>query len=118
MITRFQTPNMYVIRFVILKEEKSFNARFSPGPRSGQSGHCVGELQEEVRNKSGQGNRFSLAQIGVISAGCIVRSGSKVLPYNSNSFLFLEFTMKSVDFKILVRLSQFESPPGMSRRPL
>ena len=83
MITRFQTPNMYVIRFVILKEEKSFNARFSPGPRSGQSGHCVGELQEEVRNKSGQGNRFSLAQIGVISAGCVVRSGSKVLPYNS-----------------------------------
>lgn len=71
-----------------------------------------------MRNNSGQRNRFSLAQIGIISAGEIVRSGSQVLPYYSNSFLFLEFTMRSVDFKILVCLSQFESPPGMSRRPL
>ena len=54
-----------------------------PGPRLGQSRHCVGELEEEIRNKSGQGDCFSLAQIGIISAGYIVRSGSEVLPYYS-----------------------------------
>ena len=83
MITRFQAPNVYVINFMILKEEKNPLWPDCPGPRLGQSGHCVGELEEEIRNKSGQGDRFSLAQIGIISAGYIVRSGSEVLPYYS-----------------------------------
>lgn len=39
------------------------------GPGSGQSGHCVDELEEEIRNESGQGSCFSLAEIGIISAG-------------------------------------------------
>ena len=82
-ITRFQAPNVYVINFMILKEEKNPLWPDCPGPRLGQSGHCVGELEEEIRNKSGQGDRFSLAQIGIISAGYIVRSGSEVLPYYS-----------------------------------
>lgn len=84
MITRFQAPNVYMISFVILKEEKKNPLMPDcPGPRLGQSGHCVGELEEEIRNKSGQGDCFSLAQIGIISAGYIVRSGSEVLPYYS-----------------------------------
>lgn len=60
---------------------------------------------------------FSLAQIGIISAGYIVRLGSEVLPYYSVTHSSSSsFTMKSVDFKILLCLSQLE-PPGMSDGP-
>lgn len=59
-----------------------------------------------------------MAQIGIISAGYIVRLGSEVLPYYSVTHSSsLEFTMKSVDFKILLCLSQLE-PPGHVQRPV
>ena len=98
MITHFQAPNVYVISFVILKEEKNPLLPDCPGPRLGQSGHCVGELEEEIRNKSGQGDRFSLAQIGIISAGYIVRSGSEVLPYYSVT----HSSSSSLPWKVLI----------------
>lgn len=39
------------------------------GPRSAQSGHCVGEREAETRNNSRQEDRFSLARVGIISTG-------------------------------------------------
>lgn len=60
---------MDVIRSGIEKGNQNPLMTDSSGPRSGQSGHCAGELGEEIRNNPGRGRHFSLARLGIISAG-------------------------------------------------
>ena len=120
MITRFQAPNVYMISFMILKEEKkkSFNARLSRAQAWTEQALC--------RWTRG-GNQKQVWARGLLFFGpdwyyfcwihCEIRVWSSSILL-CNSFLFFEFTMKSVDFKILPCLSQLESPPGMSPRPL
>lgn len=112
MITHFQAPNVYVISFVILKEEKkSFNARLSRAQAWTERALCGWTREGNQKQAWARGLLFFgpdwcyfcwiYCEIGVWSSSILL----------CNSFLFLEFTMKSVDFKILLCLSQLE-PPG------
>lgn len=63
---------------------------YASGLRSGQSGHCAGELEEEIRSSSGQRSCFSLAQTGIYFCWINCEIRAEVRPHYSlthSSFL-------------------------------